>query len=234
MIDAQGADLLVLKGATDALRDVEAVYVEVAEIPLYEGGCTWSEIADFLGTFGFSLKYMSLSPKHWGNAFFIKNEATFSMLRDRKSVQHSGRNLALGKRARQSSRYRASKRHSPGNGVNGVKTGSFGFHTALEKNPWWQVDLQERYILTEVCAYNRLDTASERAYGFVLRVSLDGKKWQSLHRQEGRAFGGVDGNPARIECDRAPARYVRIELEGEGYLHLDEVEVYGEPMDPQP
>ena len=48
-----------------------------------------------------------------------------------------------------------------------------------------------------------------------------------IHAQNGRPFGGADGDPARVEVHGAVARYVRIELTTEDYLHLDQVEIYG-------
>ena len=52
VVDAQGADLMVLEGSERLLEDLEVVFVEVSEIPLYEGGCTWPEVSDFLEKFG--------------------------------------------------------------------------------------------------------------------------------------------------------------------------------------
>ena len=228
VIDAQGADLLVLQGATDLLLKIEAVYVEVAEVPLYDGGCTWGEIVEFLGNFEFHLKYLEINSKHWGNAFFVKNKVIFTAIKNKAVPFAPGRNLALGRSAKQSSLYGDLGRYGPFGGVNGKKTGTVGFHTALEEFPWWQVDLGDIYFLTEIHVYNRLDAVPERAYNFIVRLSEDDKQWKLVHRQGGIAFGGIDGNPAQIILDRVPAQFVRIELEGKGYLHLDEVEVFGE------
>ena len=39
--------------------------------------------------------------------------------------------------------------------VDGVKNGKWGFHTALEDNPWWQVDLGEAPRLDRMKIFNR-------------------------------------------------------------------------------
>lgn len=53
VIDTQGAELLVLQGATRVLRSVRFVKAEAADFPAYEGGCTLDELAEFLGKAGF-------------------------------------------------------------------------------------------------------------------------------------------------------------------------------------
>jgi hypothetical protein len=110
--------------------------------------------------------------------------------------------------------------------ISGRVTGSFGFHTAREQGPWWQVDLGDVLPLEEVVVYNRMDGARERAYAFTLSLGRDSDHLEQVHDQDGRPFGGADGNPARIMLGGLAARYVRVQLPGEDYLHLDEVEVY--------
>jgi len=43
--------------------------------------------------------------------------------------------------------------------VDGVKDGRYGFHTAAEPNPWWQVDLGRASEIARVVVFNRLDYA---------------------------------------------------------------------------
>jgi FkbM family methyltransferase len=52
--DVQGAELLVLKGATKLLATAKAVVVEVSKYPYYEGGALQPEIRDFLRSYGFA------------------------------------------------------------------------------------------------------------------------------------------------------------------------------------
>jgi len=55
-IDVQGFGLEVLKGATDLLPHVDAVYVEVSYIELYEGQALHEDIERFLTEAGFSMQ----------------------------------------------------------------------------------------------------------------------------------------------------------------------------------
>ena len=61
----------------------------------------------------------------------------------------------------------------------------------------------------------------------MILVSDDGKTFR-LAYQHDRAyvFGFPDRKPLAVSLQGVPARYVRLQLPGEGYLHLDEVEVY--------
>jgi formylglycine-generating enzyme required for sulfatase activity len=112
-------------------------------------------------------------------------------------------------------------------GVDGVKNGSFGFHTDRQKQPWWQVDLQQVHSLDRVLVFNR-STARERARRLVLQISVDGKEWQSVYRHDGSLFEGAGNKkPLRISLGGRQTRFVRIKIDDTNWLHLSEVEVYG-------
>lgn len=113
-------------------------------------------------------------------------------------------------------------------GCDGVKDGKWGFHTAYEENPWWQVNLGHAATLDSVVIYNRCDAGSHtRADRLVLLASLDGKTWKECYRHDGTPFlGEPDGKPLRVDLNGEKGRFVRIQLPGKTYLHLDEVEVY--------
>jgi len=138
-------------------------------------------------------------------------------------------NLALNKPARQSSTYSASTVDDAQGAVNGVKNGSFGFHTNQEPNPWWQVDLQTVSTLNEIRILNRINCCSERARTIQVLLSNDGSSWRRVYSHDGSIFGGFDGKPLVVDLKGAPARYVRLQLNETNYLHLDEVEIYGIP-----
>ena len=221
VIDAQGADLRVLHGATRSLPAMDGVFVEVSEAPLYEGGCTQEDVTGFLRGFGFRLRWMSLDGNGHGNAFYCRPK-------DAGVPLSSEGNLALGKPAEQSSLCEWSyflTAKGPGGAVNGAITGFFGFHTAEENAPWWQVDLQGVHPLREVRIYNRGDSARERARTLKILASDDGAAWRLLHDQAGYTFGG-GGRPLRVMLEGAPARYVRLQLAEHTALHLDQVEIY--------
>lgn len=79
-LDVQGAELLALRGAQDALKSsVLAIYTEILFNPLYDGGALYSDIDLCLRNYGFVL-YDIFKPKHnsngllmWGNAIFLNS-----------------------------------------------------------------------------------------------------------------------------------------------------------------
>ncbi|MBI4602571.1 MAG: discoidin domain-containing protein [Planctomycetes bacterium] len=113
-------------------------------------------------------------------------------------------------------------------GCDGVKDGRWGFHTGRDERPWWQVDLGAAQPLGEARIFNRSDGASERASRLEVLLSLDGASWVLAYRHDGTLFRGTpDGKPLVVALSGATARYVRLQLPGPEFLHLDEVEVYG-------
>ena len=61
-------------------------------------------------------------------------------------------------------------------GCDGVTNGKWGFHTAAEPNPWWQVDLGQNQPLAQVRLWNRADNddVAARAANFRVLLSSDG------------------------------------------------------------
>jgi hypothetical protein len=141
-----------------------------------------------------------------------------------------GINLALNKPTTQSSVYDP-KCYDAYGACNGKKTGGFGFHTLKENQPWWQIDLQSPYQILEIRIYNRIDIP-ERAVSLNVLFSNDATHWQLSYSNDNKClFGGIDGNPLVLNnTDKELARYVRIQLRNNDYLHLDEVEIYGVPL----
>jgi len=72
IIDVQGAELLVLKGATNCLEYISQVFCEVSHGGLYAGDTTFAEIQDFLSVFGFKPVWMQMNGLGWGDALFLK------------------------------------------------------------------------------------------------------------------------------------------------------------------
>lgn len=144
-------------------------------------------------------------------------------------------NVALGKPATQSSVSQWSRHQDVGTdaagGVNGDITGSYGFHTGEDDRPWWMVDLAGRFSLSEFRIYNRLDVR-HRARHLQIWLSETAVTWSPLLAADPpHDFGGADGQPLRLILPEPRiARFVRLELDGRDYLHLDEVEVFGEPV----
>jgi hypothetical protein len=149
-----------------------------------------------------------------------------------------GENLALRKPALVSAVSAWSASQDPAveaaGGNNGQITGACGFHTPLQREPWWQVDLGRIYAIRAVVVFNRLDFA-ERCIRMRVSSSPDGANWTIRGAKlDGALFGGADGNPYTFTFSPPfQARLVRITLIGEGMLHLDEIEVYGDESPPQ-
>ena len=114
--------------------------------------------------------------------------------------------------------------------ISGMITGFYSFHTDFEKEPWWMVDLGEVVRLKEIKIFNAEAAIARRSAKFALEYSLDNKVWNLLHeRTDETPFGGYDGNPFVWRATQpAVASYVRIRLTSENWLHLDQVEVYGD------
>lgn len=113
-------------------------------------------------------------------------------------------------------------------GCDGIITGRWGFHTAHEPQPWWQVDLGRLYTIDRIVLHNRCDACAERNRFIKLLVSEDGDNWRQVYQHDGTLFfGGSVGPPLVVKLSGVNARWVRVQLPGTDYLHLDEVEVYG-------
>ncbi|MBC8875370.1 MAG: discoidin domain-containing protein, partial [Planctomycetes bacterium] len=111
-------------------------------------------------------------------------------------------------------------------GCDGVKDGSWGFHTDLDDKPWWHVDLGKGMPLARTVIFNTGYVEEwKRALGFVVLLSDDGKTWTEVFRHDGKEFEHPK-KPITVELKGAQARFVRIQLPVKQHLTLDEVEVY--------
>ena len=108
----------------------------------------------------------------------------------------------------------------------GVINGEWGFHTGLEENPWWQVDLGEIMTIDSLRIYNRCDGFEDRAARVRVLCSEDGEHFSVVYIHDGTPFGGhTDSQPLTVPMNGHSTRFVRLQLPGKVYLHLDEVEV---------
>ncbi|QGY01240.1 hypothetical protein MMSR116_04470 [Methylobacterium mesophilicum SR1.6/6] len=132
-------------------------------------------------------------------------------------------NIALGKTWTASSA-------SPWSGTTGVygqrTTGdpSFFFHTGLDRNPWFVLDLGAVARVSEIRIYNRWGQPSERAQ--LMRVWLG--ETEDAYRL---VFDAVDahchpGLPLHLRFDNARFRYLKVDLDEEQHLHLDGIEIF--------
>lgn len=144
-------------------------------------------------------------------------------------------NIALRKPSTQSSRFSGKittpKANVQGHGNDGFRSGSCGFHTDMEDEPWWAIDFLGQYAINEIHIYNRIDGPglAERARNIALEVSMTGDDWTEIFVHEGTVpFQGITGGPLVVRVEQSVvARYLRVISRMPTFLHLDEVEVYG-------
>jgi len=117
-------------------------------------------------------------------------------------------------------------------GCDGFKNGGYGFHVASnEQDPWWQVDLEDVYVLDRVVIYNRTEAASPARTRNVrvLVASEPGGELEVVYEHNGETFYGVkEGEPLTVRFNErdVAARIVRLAIAGTCSFALDEVEVY--------
>jgi FkbM family methyltransferase len=71
-MDTQGAELKVLHGAGNALRNIRYIFTEVTRNELYEGAPSLQELVSFLDAVGFTLNDVHFNKEQCGDAFFIR------------------------------------------------------------------------------------------------------------------------------------------------------------------
>jgi hypothetical protein len=77
--DIQGAELMALKGATQALQYAKILYLEVNIAELYKGCALMSEIDEFLNGYGFTRVHTNMTSHGWGDAIYIRQVPKLSL-----------------------------------------------------------------------------------------------------------------------------------------------------------
>lgn len=72
VIDVQGFELNVLKGAPETLKKIDYIMTEINVQEMYENCCLVSDLDDYLSNFGFERIETDLCGKNWGDALYIK------------------------------------------------------------------------------------------------------------------------------------------------------------------
>ena len=73
VIDVQGAELMVLKGAGQLLRYCRTLFIECSKSDYYQGGAQWEEIASYLSVKGFRYFTLPNNITHMNVVFFRYN-----------------------------------------------------------------------------------------------------------------------------------------------------------------
>lgn len=140
--------------------------------------------------------------------------------------------LALGKPATQSSKHPDILVRITADAANANRPDSpdAHFQTAAEWFPWWQVDLEELCVISEVVLYNTSFWPG-RARMFSILVSQDGQTWEDVFSKTDHSIFGDNDDTAYKVVFPEPVigRFVRIRLDNWDHLHLKSVRVYGEP-----
>ncbi|MDG6095802.1 discoidin domain-containing protein [Acetobacter sp. AN02] len=126
------------------------------------------------------------------------------------------------------------KEEDAGRALNGDPNGDYSFHTGEDLNPWWEVDLGRELVLSEVRIFNRINDVSigsispDRSDEIQILVSSDRENYKCIYYHNSEiSIGGIDGNPLIFHPKkRINARYVRIQIAGVNYLHLDKIYIY--------
>ena len=77
VVDVQGAELLVLKGAGKLIQNCKSLLVEVSTRQVYKGGVLWDELVIFLSDFGLMPLWQPSNLGH-ENVLFIKTPSYYS------------------------------------------------------------------------------------------------------------------------------------------------------------
>ncbi len=151
-------------------------------------------------------------------------------------IQVSPNNMALNKICRSSSNFHNT--HFPGYAVDGEfrdrhSQDEFGkpipyFHTNIDDNPWWEVDLGEVCDISKINLYNVTDEYKDRLEDLYIRVSEEPFK----SNNDGSSWAGpVTPDLVGSYPGFKRGRFVRIYLTKKGVLNFCEVEVIGKPVD---
>lgn len=103
---------------------------------------------------------------------------------------------------------------------------TYGNHTDFEENPWWIVDLETIKEIRKIVIYNRKDAASDRIKCLSISFSNFGDIWRGKISLNDINLGADKYISIDLSNNNIDARFVKIEVEGENYLHFRKVEIY--------
>ncbi len=145
-------------------------------------------------------------------------------------------NLALNKSAtQQSEQFNASASRAVDGNTDGNFWGSNSVSlTSWTSQPWWEVDLGIVSAIDDILVYNRTDCCQDFLNNYYVIISEEPFTSTDLNATLNQS--GVEsflqntqaGTPSNIPIN-SNGRYVRIQLIGQGFLALAEVEVMGCP-----
>jgi len=110
--------------------------------------------------------------------------------------------------------------------INGNTSGYFSTqqcsHTEYQHQPWWKVDLHFFYSINTIVIWNRIDCCMDRLDNAEIKIYIDDILVDTKNlgvmgdtRKKEFSYSGIIGN------------IVKVQLPGENYLNLAEVQVFG-------
>ena len=210
-------------------------------------GGTWSGAANVDGTFdpGQGANVYSVSyTVDFGGGCIQSAEAVITVTDPPTGECTVPYNLALNQPATQSSIFEqgvasfTNDGNTVGNDFKGTDANLS--HTLYgDARPWWKVDLGTASTLDRVVIFNRTDATEkqlQRLRNFYLYFSLedmDGAQGHATLKADPAIdwvyFSSEMGTEELLQLNEIQARYVMIKLNGNGPLHMAELEVYGCP-----
>jgi FkbM family methyltransferase len=218
LIDAQGAELMILEGAKHFLsqRKLKFALVETSIEPLYQGGAHFLDVASFLRDYGIYLRDVAFNNRGWADAFF----QTCYWPSKPPITGVTGSNIAPDAICTQSSSW---GKASCVERMSGIKTGRYCFHTALEEQPWIKMEFDHPRDISKILVYNREDCCQNRAFNLNIYASCDGEKLELIH-ENSAPYGGITSGPLHVECN-VMAKSLLFRLRDRSYFHLDQIEI---------
>lgn len=221
LIDAQGAELKILQGATSLLdsNSLQFALIEVAIEPIYEGGASFIDILNILYQHHLYLREAQFNELGWTNALFQR--AYWPTKPPTAYFETARTNLATSAHLISSSECVVPTPSA----FSGKPTGSFSFHTQKEFQPWCKLCFDDALDIEQIIVYNRCEAATERAYELNIYYSVNDNDWSLLH-ENNEPFGGVDWpGPLSVEA-KIRAKYLLFRLRNQDFFHLDQIMVY--------
>ena len=153
------------------------------------------------------------------------------------ATEAASREILPGRPALVSSVCHQSRHQDPAREAAGAIDGSlpedYGFHTDVEDQPWWCVELGAPHALCRVEILNRRARPG-RLGRFVIEVSPDGQDWQVVH-EHGADAPALSSDPAApgavIFVPPVTATHLRLRKLDRGALHLRCIKAFGAPQD---
>ncbi len=130
------------------------------------------------------------------------------------------------------SRHRDPAREAAG-AIDGTLPEDYGFHTDIEDQPWWRVDLGRPHAICRIEILNRVSRPGQLGR-FVIETSMNGQDWTVVH-DHGAQAPVLSSSPAApgaaIFVPPVVAAHLRLRKPDRGALHLRCIKAFGTPQD---